>query len=309
MKQNTLWKTLALCLVCTFLWGAGYPVLKLSYSHWGIAPGDVPAKLLFAGIRFSVAGLILLLAASLRRKAFARPESPKQVVILGLFQTALQYSFTYIGLALTSGSKSSVLNQMSVFLVVLLTPLLLKKERLTQGKLLGCLLGFGGILVMNLEGLSLRLEIGDWFVLGASAFAAAGYLISKAMPKSADALTSTAWQQLTGGVMLLVAGLLTGGKLNSISLPGAGSLLFLILAAAISYSLWFYLLQHNDVGRISVSKFLTPIFGVVFSGLLLGEPVFTPENGIALALVCAGIITVNYTDRVPHRRAGACSRR
>ena len=75
------------------------------------------------------------------------------------------------------------------------------------------------------------------------------------------------------------------------------AVIVLILAAAISYSLWFYLLQRNDVGRISISKFLTPIFGVVFSGLLLNEPVFTPENGIALALVCAGIITVNSTAR------------
>lgn len=132
MKRNFLWLTLTLCLVCTFLWGAGYPVLKLSYSHWGIAAADVPGKLLFAGIRFSAAGLILLAAASFRKKAFARPEKPGQVVILGHFQTALQYSFTYIGLALTSGSKSSVLNQLSVFLVVLLTPLLLKSESLQK---------------------------------------------------------------------------------------------------------------------------------------------------------------------------------
>lgn len=138
---------------------------------------------------------------------------------------------------------------------------------------------------MNLDGLSLRVERGDWFILGASVFAATGYLISKAMPKGSDALTSTAWQQLTGG------------KLVSLNLPGLGSLLFLILAAAISYSLWFYLLQHNDVGRISISKFLTPIFGVVFSGLLLGEPVFTPANGIALALVSCGIIAVNRTGQ------------
>ena len=68
MKQNTLWKTLGLCLICTFLWGAGYPVLKLSYSHWGVAAGDVPAKLLFAGIRFSAAGLILLAAASVKKR-------------------------------------------------------------------------------------------------------------------------------------------------------------------------------------------------------------------------------------------------
>ena len=117
------------------------------------------------------------------------------------------------------------------------------------------------------------------------------------MPKSCDALTATAWQQFIGGIILLAAGIASGGQLGSATLPGMVCLLFLILAAAVAYSLWFYLLQHNDVGRISVSKFLTPIFGVVFSGILLQEHIFTPENGIALVLVCSGVITVNRTKK------------
>ena len=159
------------------------------------------------------------------------------------------------------------------------------------------LLGFGGILAMNLDGLTLSIEVGDILVICASCFAAAGYLISKAMPKSCDALTATAWQQFIGGIILLAAGIASGGQLGSATLPGMVCLLFLILAAAVAYSLWFYLLQHNDVGRISVSKFLTPIFGVVFSGILLQEHIFTPENGIALVLVCSGVITVNRTKK------------
>ena len=142
------------------------------------------------------------------------------------------------------------------------------------------------------------LDTGDLLIIGASCFAAIGYLISKAMPKSCDALTATAWQQFVGGVLLLITGFCTGGKLSTATLPGMTCLIFLILAAAISYSLWFWLLQHNDVGRISISKFLTPLFGVLFSGILLQEDIFTPENGIALFLVCCGVIVVNT-----HRRA------
>lgn len=299
MKTGTSFlKTALLCLVCTFFWGAGYPILKISYSHWGIAATDIPGKLLFAGIRFTAAGLLLLLAASFRKKGLAHPgkEALGWVTVLGLVQTALQYSFTYIGLAYTSGSKGSVLNQLSVFLVVILTPFLFRSEKLTLRKILGCILGFGGIVVMNLDGLSLRVETGDILVIGASCFAATGYLISKAMPKSCDALTATAWQQFVGGIILLIAGIASGGQLGSVTLPGMACLLFLILAAAVAYSLWFYLLQRNDVGRISVSKFLTPIFGVLFSGLLLNEKVLTPENILALLLVCAGVVIVNSAD-------------
>jgi len=293
-------KTAFYCLVCTLFWGISYPVLKLSYGYWGISGSDIPGKLLFAGIRFSAAGLVSLLAASVKKKRLALPgkSAAGWVAVLGLVQTALQYSFTYIGLALTTGSKGSVLNQLSVFWVVLLSPVLFRNEKLTLRKLLGCTLGFAGILAMNTKGLSLSMETGDLLIIGASCFAAIGYLISKAMPKSCDALTATAWQQFVGGVLLLITGFCTGGKLSTATLPGMTCLIFLILAAAISYSLWFWLLQHNDVGRISISKFLTPLFGVLFSGILLQEDIFTPENGIALFLVCCGVIVVNT-----HRRA------
>ena len=292
-------KTALFCLVCTLFWGISYPVLKLSYGYWGISGSNISGKLLFAGIRFSAAGLILLLTASVKKKRLALPEKNAAgwVAVLGLVQTALQYSFTYVGLALTTGTKGSVLNQLSVFLVVLLSPVLFHREKLALRKLLGCILGFAGILTMNFKGLSLSVETGDILVIGASCFAAAGYLISKAMPKSCDALTATAWQQFTGGILLLITGICTGGRLSSATLPGIACLLFLILAAAISYSLWFWLLQHNDVGRISISKFLTPLFGVLFSGILLQEKIFTPENGIALLLVCCGVIAVNTRHR------------
>lgn len=299
MRKLASFKTAFLCLICTFFWGAGYPVLKLSYRFWEIDAADVPGKLLFAGIRFTAAGLILLAAACLRSRCFASPgkKGLPRVALLGIVQTALQYSFTYIGLANTSSAKSSVLNQLSIFLVVLLTPLFFVKEKLTSRKMIGCLLGFAGIVVMNLQGLSFVPETGDFFVILASCFAAAGYLISKAIGSGCDAITATAYQQILGGGILLLAGLVSGGSLAAVTLPGLLCLLFLILAAAVSYSLWYYLLQRNDLGRISISKFLTPIFGVLFSGLLLQESIVTAGNIIALILVCPGVILVNSTGK------------
>lgn len=294
-KENSLLKMLLLCLVCTFFWGAGYPILKMSYGYWGVEGADVPGKLLYASMRFLLAGGALLIAACVRKKGFAFPNKKAlpMVGLLGLCQTTLQYGLLYIGLAYTSGTKSSVLNQICVFLMVLLTPVFFRKEKLTATKLIGCLLGFGGIIVMNLQGLSFVLEFGDIIVLLSSCCAAAGYLLSKAMPSGSDALTSTAWQQIFGGAVLLILGLVTGGKLSEPNVPGLLCLAFQVVAAAVAYSLWFYLLQNYDASKVSVSKFLTPIFGVLFSGLLLGEEIFTVSNMIALALVCAGVITVN----------------
>ena len=150
---------------------------------------------------------------------------------------------------------------------------------------------------MNLSGLRFSIEWGDLVVVLSSCFAAAGYLLAKAMPSVCDPIVTTGWQQLLGGGTLLVIGLLCGGRLQEWNALGVATFLFLVVCAAAAYSLWFYLLQRNDVSRISVFKFLTPIFGVALSGLLLGENIFTLENILALALVCAGLMIANGAAR------------
>jgi len=296
MKNLSL-KTSCLALICTFLWGAGYSVVKYSYSEFGILPEDIPSKLLFAGIRFMLAGGLTLGYLWMRRKKPPCPTgiSTGALFCLSMFQTVLQYAFTYLGLALTTGSKSAILNQINIFLLVLLTPLFFRKESLTVPKCIGCILGFAGIIVINLEGLRFSFQSGDGFIVLSSLSAAAGYLISKKYAGNADPAVVTGMQQFLGGTVLLTSGLLTGGYITRFTLSGILSLVFLSLAAAVSYTLWVRLLQTNDVSAISVYKFLTPLFGVLLSGLLLGEPVLCWQNGISLALICLGIYLANKT--------------
>ena len=292
-------RTLLLCLICTFLWGAGYPVVKMSCTYFGIAAHDVAGKLVHAGLRFTMAGSLLLLFSRLRGKHVRLPDRKTLpgIIKLSLCQTVLQYGLLYVGLANTSGTKGSVLNQINVFLLVLLTPLFFRSEKLTCRKLIGCIIGFAGIVIMNLNGLKFALEWGDLVVILSSCCAAAGYLLAKAMPPTSDPIQSTGFQQLLGGCVLLVTGLSFGGRLYVWDVPGAVSLLFLVAVAAAAYSLWFYLLQHNGVAHISVYKFLTPIFGVTLSGLLLHENIFTVENIAALTLVCIGLMIANGASR------------
>jgi len=288
-------------LLCTFLWGAGYSVVKYSYQAFGIPSGDIPSKLLFAGIRFLLAGGLTLGYLWIRRKKPPCPTgiAPGALFCLSMFQTVLQYAFTYLGLALTTGSKSAILNQINVFLLVLLTPLFFRKERITVLKCIGCILGFAGIVVINLEGLHFTFQSGDGLIVLASLSAAAGYLISKKYAGDADPAVVTGMQQFLGGTVLLAGGLLTGGRITGFTFSGMLSLVFLSLAAAVSYTLWVRLLQTNDVSVISVYKFMTPLFGVLMSGLLLGETVLCWQNGVSLALICLGIYLAN-TPAVHH---------
>ena len=89
---------------------------------------------------------------SLRRLRLPARSSLWKATKLGLIQTLVQYALFYIGMAHTSGVKGSVLMAVHVFFAILISAKLFHYERLNAPKLLGCLCGFGGVLLINLSG-------------------------------------------------------------------------------------------------------------------------------------------------------------
>lgn len=154
--------------------------------------------------------------------------------LLGLVQTALQYLFFYIGLANTTGVKSSILNATGSFFGVLLAHFFCKGDRMTKQKALGCLLGFSGCVLVSLssgEGLAGFSFLGEGFVIFAALSFGVGFVISKRATALSDAATVTGWQLSIGGAVLLLAGLLFGGNLT---VTGWQAVLLLAYLAALS---------------------------------------------------------------------------
>ena len=102
----------ALATLCCLFWGSSYPAIKGGYALFEIARDDIPSKLLFAGWRFVLAGIVLLGFALATGKTLLRLNARqwRDVTQLGLFQTTIHYVFFYVGLANTTGVKGSVLN-------------------------------------------------------------------------------------------------------------------------------------------------------------------------------------------------------
>ena len=140
-----------LATLACLLWGSAYPAIKNGYALFAIAPADIPSKMVFAGYRFLFAGLLLLLMAGVARRDGLRPDRKAlaQYTALGLTQTSLSYLFFYVGLAYTTGVKSSVLNATGTFFSVLLAHFIYRNDRLSFRKSLGCLIGFAGVLAIN----------------------------------------------------------------------------------------------------------------------------------------------------------------
>lgn len=294
---------LAVCLlagICCLLWGSAFPCIKIGYGLFGIEATDTASQLLFAGLRFTLAGILVLVFAAFRRMPLL-PHSRtawKKIVVLCLFQTVMQYFFFYIGLAHTSGAKASIIEGTNVFVAILAASLLFRQEKLTIPKITGCIVGFLGIVLVNLGGGSLSLSLhltGEGFIfLSTFAYAFSSVLI-KIFSKKENPVLLSGWQFLLGGLVLTAIGGLIGGHIRLSTLPQAAMLAYLAFISAGAYTLWGILIKYNPVSHVSVYGFMNPVFGVILSFFLLHDSsrLLGVQGILALLLVCAGIYMVN----------------
>ena len=293
--------------VCCFLWGSAFPGIKIGYSLWGISGDDTWQIIRFAGIRFFLAGALVIAFASLMRRRLLLPEKNElgKIAFLSLFQTVGQYILFYLGLAHTTGVNSAVVDSLTSFFAIIVASLFTKMERLTPRKIAGCVLGFAGVLLINLsaEGFSFR-PLGDGMVaLSALCYGISSSLIKK-YSANHDTVLFSGYQFMIGGVAMTIVGqagtALSGEPSAAVTAPlgAAGILLYLALVSSVAYTLWGILLKTSDVSKISIFGFMNPVIGVILSALLLGE---AGELGLkhagALLLICAGIVAVNLSPK------------
>lgn len=287
-----------IALFCALLWGSAFPAVKTGYVLFAIDSQDVSSKLLYAGIRFFLAGIMDLGVACFMHRRFSLPGKQyfKAIVSLGVVQTFLQYVFFYIALGNMAGSKGSVINAMGTFLTVVLAHFFCADDRMNTRKVIGCICGIAGIILINMggdmgSGFAL---MGDGVMILAALASAFGNIISKKVAGGLDAIWLTGYQLAFGGLMLIIVGLITGGRLPVIQASGILLMLYLAFLSAAAFTLWLMLLKYNPVGKITMFMALIPVFGTYLSGLVLKEPVFTLINVLALIFVAGGIFVINH---------------
>lgn len=282
-------------IFCCALWGISTPIVKIGYNH--IDETHVPSLLLWVGLQFVLAGLLTIGIYSAASKKFLLPkkESVKGVVIVSVLQTVLQYALLYIGLSQTTAVKGAILKSTDVFFVALIASLIFRMEKLTAKKLISCIIGFLGVVIMNLDGLSFNINpIGDGLVVVGIIAYAFSVVMTKIFAQKEDPIVLCGYQMGFGGVVLSLIGFVFGGKFDFVGMLPV--FVGLSLLYAVSYTLWTILLKYNPASSVTIYSFMIPVFGVVFSALLLSEDggVALTNLIIALLLVCAGIILWGY---------------
>ena len=295
---------IACALLCCALWGSASPAIKIGYQLLEVS--GVPSTILFAGVRFFMAGIITVLIYSVARRRFLYPkkENIPRVLTVSAFQTVIQYIFFYIGLANTTSVKGTIASGSSAFFCVLIASLVFRQEKLTAKKIIACILGFVGIVVVNLNGLTLTMNfLGDGFVIFSTVSYAFSSVLMKRFSKYEDPVVISGYQFIIGGAFMIILGLSLGGRFSLSSFGGVMLLVYLAFLSAIAYALWGLLLKYNPVSRVSIFSFTTPIFGTILSVLLLpGTSGVEPLNiVITLVLVSLGIFLLNYQGKPKYK--------
>jgi len=288
---------------CCLLWGSAFAGVKTGYAEMGITANDWASQMVFAGVRFLIAGLMALAAGSVTEKKLLIPErkSIPRIGVISLFQTILQYFFYYIGLAHTTGVKAAIIVAANVFAAILISSAF-GQEKLTVRKIVGCILGFSGIVLVNLTGLDFHLNVlGDGFILLctiASGFSSVFMKKYTGKECHENPVLLSGWQFAFGGAVMWLIGAVARGHMH---LTGRAWMILLYLAfvSAAAYSLWAVLLKYNPVSKVAVFGFLNPLCGVMISSMVLHETgIFNLQGMTALLLVCSGIFTVNFEKKV-----------
>lgn len=293
--QRPVW-VVVFALTAAIAWGWAYPLIKLGFNEWHITQDMTGSKMLFAGIRFAISGLIILAIAGTTGKRFKVKNhwGWVYVILFALLNTSLHYTFFYIGLSHSEGARAAIFNSLGTFMLVLFACMFFKSDRLTSRKILGCAIGFAGILALNIgggESGQFTLMGDGMIILNALCSALAG-LMTRGLGRRVDIFVGTGYSLAIGGLLLIIPGLAFGGTLPLITTQGLIILGLLIAISTLGFALYNKLLSCNPVGKVAIFNSLIPVVGALSSCLCLGEP-FYWKYLLAALLATTGIYVIN----------------
>jgi drug/metabolite transporter (DMT)-like permease len=277
----------SLCL----LWGGNIVAMKIGLR--GVPPVGA------AGFRFLLASLSVLLFAAIRRAPLGvRPELWPHLFALGAI-FVVQHAAFNLGLNLTTASRSVVFMYTQPVFTVLLAHFLIPGERLSATRGGGVLISLAGLIAVfaeRLGGGAPSMLLGDGLVTVAALGWALQSVYMKRLLNRSDPFVLTLYQMVIAFPCFFLINRLAEPTLVY-AVDTSIVLAFLYqgsLVAGLSFVAWTILIRQHQVSQISAFVFLTPIFGVLLSWLLLGDPI-TRGLVVGVALVAVGIALVNRT--------------
>lgn len=286
-------------MLCASGWALAFPFIKLAYRELGIESADTGSKVLLAGIRFTIAGIMVLLicAANKTSLKIESKSTLRWILFFALVNITLHYCFSFIGLGYIPSSRGTILDSMGYFFLIAFSCVLFHEDVFTWQKLLGCLLGISGIVLINYHpGEKLFADItfmGDGMILLNAVCSACGGIITRVISKKTNIVAATGYSMAFGGLGLILIALLIGPAAPwNICASGLLVLLALASISAICFFVYNQLLAWHPISKVAIFCAFVSVLGVFFSTFILGEPLKW-QYVLAAIIVSVGVYIVN----------------
>jgi drug/metabolite transporter (DMT)-like permease len=277
-------------LLCA-VWGLQQVAIKLASAE--ISP------ILQAGLRSAFGALLVYAWARWRGIGlFARDRSLRPGLLAGLL-FGFEFVFIFVGVERTTVSRMVVFLYTAPCFTVLGLHFFVAGERMAWRQWVGVLTAFAGLLLAFIEKASGGSLAGDAFGVLAALFWAATTVVIRATPLAQVTATKVLLYQLgvSALVMFPLSWMVGERGIGSLSAPTLWALAYqIVVVAFLSYLAWFWLLTRYLAGRLLVFSFLTPLFGVLFGMLLMGDRP-SVHFFVAAEMVVIGIVLVNLPAR------------
>jgi drug/metabolite transporter (DMT)-like permease len=294
-KAQLRWQPIAILLLLAMIWGSNMAFVKIGAREM--------APIFMAGLRSVVASACLYIWMKTRRiKIFPSRAILLHGVVVGILFGS-EFGLIFVGLQYTLASRGYVLLYCAPFFAALGAHFFLVGDRLNLWKAAGLLSAFGGVLVLfmkNIGSFSFEALPGDiLFLIAGAAWGATTVYIKKYLVQHTEALQILFYQLFFSAPFLLVFSIiLEDSFLWGVSFALVFSLFYqCIIVAFLSYLVWIVLVFRYPVSLMHAFSFFTPVFGVLFSGILILGEVISPNLIAALILVSFGMVLVNYRPR------------
>ncbi|MCP4754047.1 MAG: DMT family transporter [Proteobacteria bacterium] len=286
--------TVAAVVPLTMFFGANAVAIRAGLANIGV--------FYCAGLRFGLASIVLIVwALATRRPLAITGKQCLQMAILA-FIFVVQISLFYFGLSKSFASRGTLIVNSQPFFVLVLAHFFIPGDRITLRKVTGILLAFLGIVFVFWEkkGLSAGFRTGDILILVSAFMWGINAIYTKRIIAGYKPFQIALYPMILAVPFYFLEGWMWDGAMvvnwNRTMLLSLG---YQVLTASVGFVIWNTLLQKYGAVSLHTFVFIIPVSGVLFGGLILGEPV-TYKILIALALIAAGLLAVHLKqDRFP----------
>jgi len=293
----------AFAAICV-IWGTTFAAIRVAIE-------SIPT-LRVAGVRFIIAGLMLLLIAKLRGARFpASALEWRDQVIAGILMAGIGNTLVvYAEHELSSGMAALLAATIPIWMAAM--EALLGISSLTPKRAAGLLLGFSGVGLLVAPAIG-RIDLSLRFLVAVGAMQLSaicwnsGTLIARRHRTSADPMASATVQMLAGGVLISLVALASGehGSGSGVSVRSSMAVLYLaVLGSVVAYTAYNYAQSKLSAGKVSSYAYVNPAIAVLTGAVLLREPV-TWRMILSMGVILAGVALIQIARGTPRRETHA----